>query len=246
MRRSLLAMALIGALVAMAGSASPVIAAGPDPAVNRWPTWPYPVTCGSLPFDPITVFGGPPNAEPGAQPSEVALREFLATHNVPWQPPGHWRLAAADEEVAELVRGSLSTQLDWMRFENQDSVWKWSGSGGCTPRSLRNGVRSSEWRLLDEPASLRPRTRVLEVGIEELACTGGADPSARIQVPDALFSRHRLIVTTWVTSLPPGTYTCPGNPVGEYRIKLPRPLGKRVLLDGGTYPPARRASTFRR
>jgi hypothetical protein len=243
--RSLLAVALISALGALAGAASPAAAIEPDPVVSRWPTWPYPVTCGSLPFDPISVFGGTLNAALGTQPAEVALREFLASHNVPWHPPGYWRLAAANEEIAELVSGRLSTGLDWMRLENQDSVWKWTGSGGCKPRSLRNGIVSSEWRLLDESAGLKPKTRALTIGVQELACTGGADPSARIQVPDLLFSKHRLIIATWITPLPPGIHTCPGNPVAPYKLKLPRPLSNRVLVDGSTYPPKRRATTLR-
>jgi len=197
-----------------------------------------------LPFDPIGVFGGRPNAAPGTQPAEVALREFLASHNVPWHPPGYWRLAAANEEIAELVSGRLSTGLDWMRLENQDSVWRWTGSGGCRPRSLRDGIVASEWRLLDGRASLKPKMRTLKIGVQELACTGAADPSARIQLPHISYSKHRLVITTWITPLPPGIHTCPGNPVAPYKVKLPRPLGKRVLLDGGTYPPQRRASAL--
>ncbi len=205
--------------------------------VAKWPTWPYQVTCGSLAFDPIAVFGGGPQ-------TPDALADFLATHNVPWHPPGQWRLAAADEETAEMVSGRLSPgELDWMRFQNQDSVWRWTGSGGCKPRSLRDGVSAGEWHLRGMTAPV-PGTRVLHLAIEELSCTGGSDPTPRVQAPDVRYSRHRLIVTAWVTPLPPGGYTCPSNPAARYAVRLPRPLGKRVLLDGGTYPPERRASTL--
>jgi hypothetical protein len=236
-----LTVVLLGLTWTLAGSASLAVAGKPDPAIGKWPTWPYPVTCGSLPFDPISAFG-PPNAGPGEQPAETAWRNFVANHNVPWQPTGHWRLVAADDKTAELVSGQLSWGLDSMRFENQDSTWRWSGSGGCVPRSLRGGLQATEWQVMD-PMTVRPRDRKLTVLVSELSCTGGADPTTRLEPPDVWFSKHRLTIATWVEPLPAGTYTCPSNPPARYEIRLPRPVGRRVLLDGGTYPPQKRGST---
>lgn len=245
--RILKALALIAA-IAMASVVPGATASvsGPDPAVKKWPTWPYEVTCHGLPFNPIGVFGGTPGAQTGSQPYEVALREFLTKNTLPWIPPSQWRLVAANDEQAEFVSGQLPTELDWLLFKHEAAGWKWSGSAGCTPRSLRDGVSASQWFPWRESVALLPRTRVLKIGIQELSCTGGANPASRIETPDVQYSKNRLIVTTWVEPLPLDAYECPSNPAAPYKIKLPRPLGRRVLLDGGTYPPVRRATTLSR
>ena len=36
--------------------------------------------------------------------------------------------------------------------------------------------------------------------------------------------------------LPPGSYTCPGNPPDEVMVELDEPLGGRAIVDLSSYP----------
>jgi hypothetical protein len=229
---------LVLSVFAFAGVATAASTAGPDPAVHKWPSWPHQATCGVLPFDPVPVFSGPTGVELGSRPSEVALREVLQKRVFPWLPQHNWRLLAESQDQAEFTTGRLGARSDWLLFEQRGGIWRWVSSGACIPRSLRDGIKSAEWSLDPEKPRPRPRSRVLTLRVsEQNGCTGGANPNPRVQEPELRYTKTRLIVTLWVKPLPPDYYTCPGVFAPPYRIRLPRPLGRRALLDGGTYPP---------
>lgn len=234
----------IGAIFVCAclfGVAAYAVAAptGPDPVVQKWPSWPHPVTCGSLEFDPISVFSGPTDAERGRGGAERALRRFLREPGWGWIPKRHWRLVAKNKRLAEFVQGRASVHIERemsaLAFYRPKQRWKWAGSGGCIPRTVRNHLPASEWDLWEgEPPS--PESETLVVGIEEVACHGFTDPLERLQKPEVTFTDNAALITFWVRPLRGGA-TCPAPPPSEYELKLPEPLGDRQLFDAGTYPP---------
>jgi hypothetical protein len=218
---------------------------GPDPAVKEWPTWPYPTSCDGygLPFDPVSVFSGPTGAELGSSPSEVALRKFLDGESWIHQfvPAHDWRLLAETEDRAEFASGRLSQpdRLARLSFERDGGEWKWSGSSsGCQPTSIINGRSAITWQISPEQNKVDRKTRRLLIDLGPGPCASGMSQNARAMKP--IFQRlggRRWLMIMQLKPLPPGVYTCQGILDPPLRVTLPSRIGKRRLLDGGTYPP---------
>lgn len=229
-----LAIVLVLAVVAAAWAKA---STGLDPAVTKWPSWPHHVTCGGLGFDPVIAFSGPTDAEKGSGGAEAALRRFLKEPGWGWIPKRHWRLIAKNAHWAEFVQGRLEAKMEpsWLGFGKRRGKWKWAGSGGCEPRTLRHGLPAAEWTLFPE-APPSPGSEELVVGISEIACSSGTNPLSRLQVPEVRYTEDAAFVTFWVRPRR-GAQTCQGISPTRYVLKLPGPLGERTLYDGGTYPP---------
>lgn len=223
--------------VGVAGAASESVG-GPDPAVSEWPEWPHPVACGyGTPFDPVAAFSGPTNAERGAKPSEKALAQYLREGELDWVRKHQWRLVTDTANRAEFASGRLIPGPEWMTFESQGGVWKWSGySSRCEPASLRRGRPAITWTLA-KGVHLTPKTTTIEINLGPGECSGGRSQNDRLQKPEFREQQGTLMMTLWLKPLPPGIYTCPGLIEPAVKIRLPGPLGKRPLMDGGTYPP---------
>ena len=237
MKRLLLAalLALSVAATAQAGFGAK-FPQGPDPVAAQWGHWPYPTACGGLPFDPIASFNGPTVAENGSGAPEAALRAFLDAGVYPEVPDRFWRLVALSDTRAEFASGRLELDLYWLVFEKADGRWAWKTSGTCRPHSLRDGERAARWTL-DDASDLRPSSRRIAVDISEPGCTGGANPNPRVEEPGLDYRGGRLVVTLWVTPLPPGPRTCEARIHPPYMLRLPRPLGDRGILNGSAFPP---------
>src|SRR5262245_17205930 len=99
---------------------------GSDPAVAEWPYWPYKVACYGPPFDPVSVFSGPANAESGTLPAEIELRETIYDPELAWLhlPKDHWRHVFETDSEASFVSGRLGSYPQWTYFRNDGSGWK--------------------------------------------------------------------------------------------------------------------------
>ena len=75
------------------------------------------------------------------------------------------------------------------------------------------------------------------VAVHEMACTGGRDPIPYLQRPEVSYLKKTVVVTLWIEELGGGIHSCPANPIGRLRVKLPDPLGARQLYDGSSDPP---------
>lgn len=217
-------------------------ATGPDPAIERWPVWPWPTSCGGHTFDPVQVFGGPTGAERGSRPSERALRAFLleqrgfATRIAPMR---NYRTVSERGGQAEFASGRLRSRfgVTGLSFEKKRGRWKWWGSGPCNPTSVVAGESAVTWSISGEQESLGPETTRLSINLGPGQCNSGQSQNDRAREP--VFHRldGRLLMVMRLEPLPPGGYTCEGLREPPLEVELPEPLGEMHLFDGATYPP---------
>lgn len=231
----------IVALCCLIGVAATTASAnwGVDPAVHRWPRWPYPTSCDGRIFDPVAIFSTPATAELGSTPGERALRRFLRHPVIPWVPRHNWRLLYEDGRTAEFVSAPLSNAPERapeaLLFERHAGRWKWTGSGPCLPASVVDGHPAVLWDLPEGHAELTPETTQIEVNLGPGECASGKSQNKRAH---PVFSEleGKLLLTIWLSPVH-GAQTCVGLIEPPLKVELPGPLGGRPLYDGGTYPP---------
>jgi hypothetical protein len=215
-------------------------ASGPDPAVERWPAWPYPTTCNGVSFDPVAVFGGPTEAENGTGGPELALRRYLDEGLYTQVPTRFWRLVAASDTQAFFASGRLELGLFWLVAEFAEGQWRIVGQPGeCTAKTEREGNVAVRWDLA--PSSQAPTGAEKRISVKlrgREGCSGGRSLNA---VADPEFRKvgKKLVLTVWVEPLSPGPHTCQKRVEPPLSVKLPGRLGERQLWDGGSYPPRR-------
>lgn len=141
---------------------------------------------------------------------------------------GHWTAAGPDEGsyIFSMTRG--------------DGGWKWSGGASCPQLGPTLSDDAFSWVELSAPVGGVDRsTSDIEVGVTEMACTGGRDPLPHLNEPEVVTDDHA--VTVYWTSrrdAPAGqAFACPGPLPTMTTLHLNEPLGDRKLLDGSVYPP---------
>ncbi len=248
--RTLRAVLLVPVLLAVVGSGTVANASsGPDPALRQWPSWPFPVGCGSAarPFDPIAVFGGSADALQGTDPPSTALREFIGAPppGVLGVPQADWREAGVDATHAEFIGGSLAGQLSVLSTELVAGVWKPAGFGNCVLSSVRDGSLANGWKLAQDQ-NLRASTKKVKVILGGPdACNDGKPLNPRAQRPVFRQIGRKLLITIWLDPVPPGPHQCQGVVEIPLVVRLPGRLGRRTIWNGGTYPPVEMESFSR-
>ncbi len=232
-------------VLALAGTARAgfgvILPRGPDPAVKKWPHWPYETICGETPFDPVGVFSGETVAENGAGEPEAALRGFLAETLDTGLPTRFWRPVTLTADRAEFASGRLSTVPYLLTFGRVGDRWTGVRAGSCRPRTVRNGIIAARWDLVDDQR-LTPATRRIRVDLSPAysECNGGRDASRAAEAPAFTRRGDRLVITIWVPPAPPPpgvVYNCKRGPRTPLVVELPGRLGSSTLWDGATYPP---------
>jgi hypothetical protein len=212
---------------------------GPDPAVSEWPSWPVPVTCDGLSFDPVAAFKGPTGAENGAGAPEQALRAYLDSGEAPLIPKRFWRLVSLSETRAVFAQGRLAQGPLWFVFQLDGGQWRpESLPGFCAPRSLRDARPATYWTLAPDQR-LGRRTRRLRVNLHDNRCRGGRTLASLAEAPEFHQLGKRLVMTIWLEPFP-GIHKCGPRRRREPElvVRLPgRRLGARRVYDGATYPP---------
>ena len=96
---------------------------------------------------------------------------------------------------------------------------------------------AARWSLADAQASPDPRATELALMIAEVPCSSGSPIEGRTEAPVIETSATSVTITIKVRQLVGGLQTCPLHP-WPMTVRLPEPLGRRQLLDGGHVPPA--------
>lgn len=250
--RSVVAWLLLGvgfAAVPASGALGAPVPQGPDPMVAKWPSWPYPTTCGGGPvFDPVSAFSGPTEAETGNGPAEEELRKTIEEWQTgyPTLPRHHWRLLGQEPGAAVFGQGRLPGVQN-LTLEESDGKWDFAGySSNCQPSSIVDGRQAITWTLSSRQSSLRPGTRQLWIDLGPGECASGMSQNDRAMKPVIFELGKRLLMVMRLKPLPPGGYTCEGIIDPPLHVRLPKRLGNRVLFDGGVYPPSRAVLPRRR
>jgi hypothetical protein len=244
---ALLVVLLICAVATAAGfSHRPAV--GPDPVTKSWPKWPHEVCCeDGLPFDPVAAFSTQTGVERGELPAERALRRVLESGELTRVRRHGWRHLSETPRIAEFAAGRLFTkpgptnvsELEWIELQKVGGSWQLgSFREFCMLRSIRVGTRATPWTL-DEEQDPNPNSRRIHVFLEPQVCDQVR--SFPIQKPEFREQNGYLLMTLWRRPghrRPPtaGRRTCPPQSK-KVTIELPEKLGRRQLLDGGTYPP---------
>jgi hypothetical protein len=217
-------------------------AKGPDPAVARWPSWPYPVACQSAVFDPVPIFGGPTDAENGSGGPELALRRYLDEGLYAQLPTRFWRLISSSPTHAAFASGRLELGLFVLGFDLVGGQWQHSGAPEeCRARTIRDGNMAIRWDPAEHP---KPGAKQIRVWLSGGRCGGhtGGD-NAAAEPPEVRRVGGRLVITIWQEPLrpppPAGVLGCKKKREGPLIVRLPGRLGRRQLWDGSTYPPRR-------
>ena len=246
MRLSIRVALVVILVLALAGTARAgfgvILPKGPDPAVKKWPHWPYETICGETPFDPVGVFSGETVAEHGAGEPEAALRSLLAETLDTGLPTRFWRPVTLTENSAEFASGRLSTVPYLLTFGRVGGRWAVVKSGSCRPHTVRDGILAARWRLTDDQR-LTPATRRIRVDLSPAysECDSGRDAGEAAEAPRFTRRGGRLVITIWVPPVsppPPGfSYSCERGRQTPLVVELPGRLGSLSLWDGVTYPP---------
>ncbi len=174
-----------------------------------------------------------------------------------------WLLAYQGDDRALFLARRKSGSWNVMTVEREGDTWGFGGYGGCHPRPLIvHQYGQSEWRVQELAPPTRQDTS-LSIDVMERACASGQSATGRIVDPIIEYTVDTVTITVPVRDLidvlleeqvaewelqnpglspPPFSIgvNCPGNPWTPYELELGEPIGDRVLLDGGPFPPEQR------
>jgi len=154
-----------------------------------------------------------------------------------------WLLAYEDEDQALfLVRRTRgSERFSAMSVDREGDTWVSSGwSGECGLRPLiTHGLGSSVWRV-DGEAPPTSRSSTFPIEVMEHECASGRPANGRIADLIVEYGEDAITITVPVHPVDASVVTCPGNPWTPYVLELDEPIGNRLLLDGGPWPPEQR------
>jgi hypothetical protein len=189
------------------------------------------------PFHPALV-REPGRAEGDRDPAAGALVEFLGGPNRAGLPASGWIRVGQLAGEARFIAPSESAG-GWfvVKVAAGPTGWTVEDRGRCEIEVVGpEGVTRADWRL--DPAVPRPAggDRTIHVVLTERACSGGQSPEGRIEPPVISTTEQAVIIAFFVRQVPGGN-DCPGNPEFPLEVELPEPLGDRLLLDGGVFPP---------
>lgn len=153
-----------------------------------------------------------------------------------------WLLAYEDEELAVFLVRRVGTdeRFSVMYVAREGDTWGFAGySDRCSVRPLvTHGFGDSEWRV-DEASPPEPGSSSFRIEVLEQGCASGQAATGRIADPIVEYGEVAITITVPVRAVT-GLALCPGNPWTPFVLELDEPIGDRVLLDGGPWPPQQR------
>jgi hypothetical protein len=231
LRRLLILPAALAIVLATPAAATHV--AWDDPAL------PERVDCGVADDVPLEALRGPARAEEDTDAPAGALRRLLSGEEPimgggPFPRRGYRVLDRSPDRVvygAGHGRRIFHVAVDRL----PDGAWDVGVVGSCRPEPAHPDGEAAGWRLRPGAPPPRPGTRSLRIWVRESACANGRPATGRVLPPRVFADGRRVVVSVFVRPVR-GPARCPGNPYTPVVVRLPAPLGSRVLFDGATVP----------
>ncbi len=193
-----------------------------------------------LPFPPAAIDAPAGQLDP-ADPPVGALAAQLSRQKP--APDGsrsqlqEWRILARTESEVLFARGR-PPRLVTVTMRRSGRRGSWSSVAVTRPETLRrtrDGIRASSWEL-DPTHQLTPDDTILRMLVTEQTRSGGEFADKRLLPPDLHDGRVELVVAMFVRPRP-GSRMPSGAVETPVRVRLPSPLGERLLVDGALYHP---------
>jgi hypothetical protein len=156
-------------------------------------------------------------------------------------PGTAWRLVFDEGPRRLLVRVTSPSHVEYVRLEYQTYagasggiLWAYAGSGDCEPWAWFKGEGQGGYLRFDDDAP-RPRasSRRLHLLVSYLlACRSEVRVTGR---PRVVMTDEAVIIGVPVRTRLAGDMCIEGQPT-RITVRLPEPLGDRVVYDGGTLP----------
>lgn len=223
-------------------ASEPPGASGPPPPSfdPAWVTRPA-LWCGDgLRFPPEAITRGLAGAENWIDGAAAELRRIVREEATPESPlplSGWFRVADAGSEILFVARGTAEVPWVQVAVATEGNGWTVAAYGQChLGVSYPDGITGATIRL--DPAFPLPAGDTWEVHvlITETACASGTSPEGRVLDPLVVYNADTVAVAIAVRHRE-GGQDCQGNPEFPVSIVLTEPLGDRVLVDGGQFPP---------
>jgi hypothetical protein len=161
---------------------------------------------------------------------------------VGWSPsPGRHIVAATDTAILEMGPVQPNGRAEFRSVGRTDlGGWTDDAWGSCRVEAVHQRLDQASWRTRSR--QIDPQARSIPVWVIEQSCASGQPATGRVRVVELRRQRDAWLV---VMATKPIGGDCQSNPRTPYLLTLPRPLGDRVLLDGGVYPPQPRPKATR-
>jgi hypothetical protein len=206
--------------------------AGGDPTADLL------VSCGSTPY-PRNALESPTGAEDTDEPAAEGLRQLIVNPDgIGPIPSEGWRKVYDDGSRAVFINGAFGDDMHEVELEaDGDGPFNFAGSShGCQRASV--DVPGSEVASfdLDPTTPPTPDATTIALLVNGRDCSGGQLLGDRLQEPMIVKGDDSVGLLFTADPLPPGSYTCPGNPPDEVMVELDEPLGGRAIVDLSSYP----------
>lgn len=198
------------------------------------------VSCGSTPYPREALETAPTGAEDADEPAAAGLRDLISNPDgIGPIPADGWRKVLDDGTHVVFVHGEFGDDMVEVELEpDGDGGFDFQGSSmGCGRASVDVPGRDLARVELPGGTAPGPDATSLPVLVTAMACSGGEAAGDRMGEPTVVYGTDTVGLLFTVDPLPPGSYTCPGNPPEERTVELTEPLGDRTVVDLSSYPP---------
>lgn len=207
------------------------------------------VTCGFEPSGwPISAMDGGIDSRHDRHELKAALEAFVneprmmasaVLESSPVEDAPWFVLTESDRSVT-LATGQWNANgpvrnAGVLTLNKTGEVWAPAGYQDCGASHLRPALAPDlSWVEVSTSGELDRASAQLEVGLSELACSGGRDPRPFLREP-SIVENDDSVTISWTSQASAGGPCSSGSLVSQ-RVELNKPLGDRVLLDGSHWP----------
>ena len=171
-----------------------------------------------------------------AQPARLLRPRAKPEPLEPGEKLAGWRELARTDDDALFGLGRPPQLLTVAVKRGMRNRWSSLGASNARPlRAVRDGVRASSWRL-DPDFTPGADAREVPVLVTEQTMASGTKVADRLLTPELYLDPDHAVLRLYVRPLE-GYVGRTGKHETAVIVRLPEPLGNRVLIDGALYQP---------